>query len=210
MRLPVFFLILFFVFTKSIQAGTPITTYNPDSANSKFISFKSDNYNTKLTKSNKNPKWINDYKTFRFAVQGGFSYLVAPVSEFVPKDLVQHVKKLKTGMHYGVDIGLLPFEQFGFGAKYINFITKNSNDIRTDKIQIRYFGPVIMNRFFSHDKNSLVLVSISGGYMAYKNDIKTYSELKEILLVAILEYVMIIFLHPIFLLVEELVLLMAD
>src|SRR5688500_5051457 len=44
-------------------------------------------------------------KNFRIGVKGGWSYLIAKTSKEVPNDFKNYMKELKSGYHFGGDLG---------------------------------------------------------------------------------------------------------
>lgn len=125
-----------------------------------------------------------NYQHFRFAVNGGYSYQTAKVSEIVPSDFKDYVKGLKSGYHFGGDLTYYFTEPLGFGIKYYQFKSSNSlaniyledsDGNRTygkmsDDLTISFIGPTFSTRLLNHNKNNALLMNLSLGYMGYLND----------------------------------------
>lgn len=124
-----------------------------------------------------------DYPKVRFAVQGGWSFLTAKLSDNIPNELQSYTKELRSGTHFGVDISGFTSESFGLGLKYSYFGTKNQmNDvtieyddgssetgIMKDDISINFFGPSVCSRMLSNDNKNAFITGIALGYLGYKN-----------------------------------------
>jgi hypothetical protein len=125
-----------------------------------------------------------NYQHFSFAVNGGYSYQTAKVSEIVPSDFKDYVKGLKSGYHFGGDLTYYFTEPLGFGIKYYQFKSSNSlaniyledsDGNRTygkmsDDLTISFIGPTFSTRLLNHNKNNALLMNLSLGYMGYLND----------------------------------------
>jgi hypothetical protein len=125
-----------------------------------------------------------DYQKFRIAINGGYSYQTAKVSENVPADFKDYVKELKSGYHIGGDLSYYFTEPLGFGIKYYLYKTSNNldniyvednNGNRTygkmsDDLTISFIGPSFSTRLLNHDKSNAFLLNLSLGYMGYKNN----------------------------------------
>jgi hypothetical protein len=207
MKLPVYFLIIFFFILKNIFAQDLNAKVNGNSINCGISKITSYNVTSKLIRNDESAESYlfndqighykkgnirkiivantnecdpdkSDFKKVRLGIQGGFSYLIAPVSKAVPDNLVQFTKDLKSGYHIGVDLGLFPFKRFGFGGKYINFRTKNENtnlQLKED-ITIQYIGPVIINRFCSSNDKNVLITNVSAGYIIYEDYVENSND----------------------------------
>jgi hypothetical protein len=127
---------------------------------------------------------IQNYKKFRLALNGGYSYQTAKVAESVPSDFKDYINELKSGYHLGVDATYFFSETLGFGLKYSRFLTSNSiNNIyvtdeegftrtgkMSDDLTISFFGPTFSSRLLNHDKTNAFLMSVAIGYLSYSND----------------------------------------
>lgn len=127
----------------------------------------------------------SSYPKFRVNLSGGYSHLIARISDNVPPFLRDYMKNLKSGYHFGADASFFISESIGFGLKYSMFKTRNeignvifrdlatnTNKIGTikDDITQHYFGPAFCTRFYSTSKNVAFLMSISMGYIDYTNN----------------------------------------
>ena len=126
-----------------------------------------------------------NYQRFRFAINGGYSYMTAKIAKNVPADHINYFKRLKSGYHFGGDISYYYYELFGVGAK--SFVFKASNKMddiyledsngnrrfgkMSDDVTIFYVGPMASTRYLSRNKRNAFIVSMSVGYMGYSNDI---------------------------------------
>lgn len=125
-----------------------------------------------------------NYKQFRIAVNGGYSYHTAKIAGSVPNDFKNYLNELKSGFHFGGDINYYFSEPLGFGFKYYLFKSSNSLDNiyiedtdgnrtygrMSDDLTISFIGPSFSTRFLNHDKSNAFLMNVSLGYMGYSND----------------------------------------
>lgn len=125
-----------------------------------------------------------NYKHFRIALNGGYSYMTAKISENTPPDFKNYSKELKSGYHLGFDVIYYFTEPLGLGFKYCSFNSKNSIDNiyltdlngytaygkMSDDISITFFGPTFSTRLLNSDKTNAFLLGLSIGYIGYKND----------------------------------------
>lgn len=125
-----------------------------------------------------------NYKHFRIAINGGYSYQTAKVSESVPSDFKDYIKELKSGYHIGGDLTYYFTEPLGIGFKY--YLFKSSNSVyniyledtygnrtygkMSDDLTISFIGPTFSTRLLSHNKKNAFLMNLSLGYMGYSND----------------------------------------
>lgn len=127
----------------------------------------------------------SDHQKFRIGIFGGWSYMIAKVSNDVPPDFRDYIRDLKSGYHFGGDAAYFISDYIGFGVKYSMFKTKNQlNNIYTidtithlvrtgmlkDDIRVQFFGPSFYTRFNSANKNTQIITDVSLGYLAYKNN----------------------------------------
>ena len=125
-----------------------------------------------------------NYKHFRIAFNGGFSYMTAKISKDTPSDFKDYTRELKSGHHFGLDAIYYFTEPLGLGFKYCLFKSKNSvdniymTDINgntrygkmSDDLSITFFGPAFSTRLLNSDKTNAFLIGISIGYIGYRND----------------------------------------
>ena len=125
-----------------------------------------------------------NYRHYRIAISGGYSYHTARIAENIPNDLKNYAKELKSGYHFGGDISYYFTEPLSFGFKYFLFKSSNSLDNiyledtdgfrrygrMSDDLTISYIGPTFSTRLLNHNKRNALLMSISLGYMRYSND----------------------------------------
>ena len=125
----------------------------------------------------------NDYQALRIAINGGYSYVLAEVSEAVPDDFKDYVNELKSGYHFGGDFTYYFSQPLGIGFRYYLFKTSNSmNDIyvedasghktfgvMSDDLTISYIGPMFSLRYLSPYNKNTFFTNFSLGYMSYSN-----------------------------------------
>ncbi len=125
-----------------------------------------------------------EYKRFRLAVNGGYSYQLAKISDEVPADFKDYIKGLKSGYHFGADANYFFSEQMGLGAKYTMFGASNSIDniylededgdriygSMSDDLRIMFIGPYLSTRYLAQKSNNAFFLSLGIGYLSYKND----------------------------------------
>jgi hypothetical protein len=129
--------------------------------------------------------YSGNYQKVRLSFNGGYSHLVAKISEGIPPDFKDYYKELRSGTHLGAGVGIFISESIGFGARYSHFKTKNeirgiyavnnyTGQVITgnlkDDITINYIGPAIYSRFYSRNKMSCFLANFSIGYLGYKDN----------------------------------------
>lgn len=129
---------------------------------------------TKDTKSTKN------YKPFRFAINKGFSYRLAPTPENAPSHLKNYYKSLKSGLNIGIDANYFFSESSGFGIKANMFhssasLTTNNKSVK-EITQIYFIGPSFTSRLLNHNKSNAVISNFSIGYMGYNSSPKSISD----------------------------------
>jgi len=124
-----------------------------------------------------------DYQHFRFALNGGYSYMTAKIAESVPAELKNYTKELKSGYHFGGDITYYFTESLGFGGKCVVFKSSNSMNISiedtygdrvygkmSDNITNLFIGPMFSTTFLDWNQNNAFILNLSLGYMGYKNN----------------------------------------
>ncbi|MGC3976815.1 MAG: hypothetical protein QM751_00370 [Paludibacteraceae bacterium] len=121
------------------------------------------------------------YPRFRGAINGGWSYRTAKVSDNTPSGLEQYMNNLKSGFHYGLDGAYYFSELLGVGIKYNNFNSKNKmDDIQlrfsdgtyvngelSDNISINFIGSFFSMRFLNSTKQNCFLINWGMGYLGY-------------------------------------------
>lgn len=125
-----------------------------------------------------------NYQRFRIAINGGYSYMPAKISENTPSDFKDYAKELKSGYHFGFDASYYFTEPLGFGVKYFVFKSKNSLDNiyaedidgnrrygkMSDDITISFIGPTFSTRLLNSDKTNAFILGLSIGYIGYTNN----------------------------------------
>lgn len=126
---------------------------------------------------------FDNFPHLRVAVNGGFSYETAKVSDNVPSDFLDYIKDLKSGYHYGGDITYYFSEPLGVGLKFNQFKSSNKVDIyidddygnrtygeMSDHISISFLGPMFSTRLLNSSKKNAFLINLAMGYMGYSDD----------------------------------------
>lgn len=206
-----FILGLFFFIANSIYSQDLVVTSEGDSLNCKITKVKTDNIyftfkhkdeirstllpmsNVKyhqfdFFQTNEVPKekvvGYENYPHFRIAVNGGYSYMPAKISDNTPSDFKDYAKELKSGYHFGFDATYYLTEPLGFGFKYSVFKSKNSfGNIyaedqegnreygkMSDDLTITFIGPTFSTRLLNSNKTNAFLFDLSIGYIGYTNN----------------------------------------
>ncbi|MFW5820126.1 MAG: hypothetical protein ACOCWA_02460 [Bacteroidota bacterium] len=130
---------------------------------------------------------INRYQNFdrfRLAVNVGYSYQSAKISENNPSDFEEYMKDLRSGYHIGADFFYYITEPIGFGLKYSMFRTSNQMENiyltdpygtrhygnMADDIRITFIGPTFSTRMLNKNKSGAFLMNMAIGYLGYNND----------------------------------------
>lgn len=127
---------------------------------------------------------FENYQHFRIALNGGYSYQTAEVSQSIPSTIKSYINELKTGCHIGGDISYYFTETLAFGFRYYSFKTSNNMDNifvediygnktygkLSDDLTISFIGPIFSSRMLSQNKKNAFIMSLSLGYMGYEND----------------------------------------
>lgn len=125
-----------------------------------------------------------DYRHFRLALNGGFGYHLARISDDVPDDFVSYAKRMKSGLNLNGDMAYYISEVVGIGLRYSLFKTSNEmNDIyvedefgnrrygiMSDDLAIHFIGPSMSTRLLSRNKKNELVTNLSLGYIHYFND----------------------------------------
>nr|WP_321453405.1 DUF3575 domain-containing protein [uncultured Carboxylicivirga sp.] len=131
-----------------------------------------------------------DYQQLRIAINGGYSYRTAKLSDEIPSDLRDYVKKLKNGYHLSGDITYFFSEPLGAGLKLSYFNASNSVHVispestgytsveMSDDIDIFFIGPSINTRFYDKNKRNAFLMSMAIGYMDYTDNGRLVNSVK--------------------------------
>lgn len=128
---------------------------------------------------------LQDDEKIRVAVNGGYSYRFAEISESVPSEYHDYMKKLKSGNHFSLDASYFINETIGLGIKYSRFHTREdfglvNTDIDQDGIMdmgqmkddmnISFLGPMFTTSIPSANKKNAFFSSLAMGYLEYKDD----------------------------------------
>ena len=207
----IFALFTFFIFSHILIAQDLIVTTNGESLDCKIEKVDEDKiyftyyylgqlkdssiprelvkkYKTNSLKTNQGIGYPNvnnelTYPIVRFAVNAGPSYRTGSIPKGFSDEVVQYIRKVKTGNHWGGDFNCLISETIGFGLKYNRFRSTDQaenislpdpeGNILTGKIEedvtISYIGPTIATSFFLEPAQSLFIANFSLGMLQYKN-----------------------------------------
>lgn len=120
-------------------------------------------------------------KKFRFAVNAGFSQLLAKTAQSVSPQNRAYIDGLKSGYHYGVDGAFFISKDWGLGLKFNQFrsthngLLYNENNtsmnIATTLVNT-FIGPSLATKYDSPNNKHTFLFNLAIGYMGYlsKND----------------------------------------
>lgn len=111
-----------------------------------------------------------DYSKWRYGIHGGYSYRTAKVSDLIPAQYRDYIKKLKSGYVIGGDVHYFTSEVLGFGLKYNFNKYKNAlgNDLKDD-ISLHQISGSMLNRLVLPDEKNSVLLGLNLGYQSYKD-----------------------------------------
>ncbi|HOS16887.1 MAG TPA: hypothetical protein PKX15_07765 [Bacteroidales bacterium] len=121
------------------------------------------------------------YAHFRIAINGGFTYRLAPIANNLSYEMKQYLRKLKIGYHYGTDVSFFFSEHLGCGLKFTNFRSKNQINNAyvvledgsvlygkvSDDISIYFVGPFFTSRFLHAKKRNALMLNFGIGYVRY-------------------------------------------
>ncbi len=134
---------------------------------------------------------LTQFNKVSLKVYGGYSQLLAKISDQIPAELESYTKDLKSGYHFGGDLGFFWSKTSGMGLKYVIFKTKNegsyyvnrgfnsgfSTSIK-DNITINFIAPTYYAKAILNDNKSAFYTNLSLGLMTYKNLATLESEYK--------------------------------
>ena len=116
---------------------------------------------------------------WRFAVQGGGVYRLGKIKENLGKVEEQHLKNMRWGYSYGVDVSYFILENLGLGVKFHNFHSGDSmpvsaivngnlvEGVNEDNVDIYFIGPIATYRLPSRNRNNAFLARVGLGYEGY-------------------------------------------
>jgi len=132
----------------------------------------------------KKEKEYRNYNNYRIAINGGFGYNTAKVSDELNGAMESYVKELKSGSQFDIDITYFYSEYMGFGMKYAQFNSSNSMSnvsgqslsgdyfygTLSDDIRVSFMAPKYSVRFLNPITKNAFLMSVAIGYMGYTNN----------------------------------------
>lgn len=131
---------------------------------------------------------LDDYKRYKVGIHGGLGWLIAPLSNDIPEELVPYSRQLKSGFNYGINASYYFSKNYGVGLVANFFKTKNSFSGHiiyeddegytqygriSDDINLIFIGPAFYYRFLMPNLKDELFFDISAGYISYKNN-KTF------------------------------------
>ncbi|WP_461788904.1 hypothetical protein [Pedobacter sp.] len=113
---------------------------------------------------------------FRFALNGGFSRLLAKTSTSLSPQNKAYVDQLKSGVNFGVDAGYFVAKDWGLGLKFNQFRSSHTGllydannfavSASTDLVNT-FFGPSFSTKYDSQNNKHMLMLSAAIGYMHY-------------------------------------------
>ncbi|GHV59486.1 hypothetical protein FACS1894182_13640 [Bacteroidia bacterium] len=131
----------------------------------------------------------DDYSKWRVAIDAGWSYRTAPVSDQVNSDTKKFLRNLKSGWSAGADLTYYFSEYIGLGFRYNEHLSSASasgyitypngsteSGMLRENIRVSYIGPLLSTRLFHADKKNCFLFNIGIGYVGYhdKQSVNSY------------------------------------
>lgn len=126
-----------------------------------------------------NIKEKKDYAKFKFLFSGGYSYMIAKLSDQIDPSLENFWNELRSGYNIGVGAAYFIRENIGIGFKYNYFNTENSIFPVTDTAgnrgtlsmnkHIQYFAPSAQYTY-QITPDAEIILYLSFGYVSYKNE----------------------------------------
>ncbi len=141
------------------------------------VNYKKDFYSNPAFNLSENIKQ-EDFDKFEIGFTGGLSFLTAKLSDQIDPQLRSYARELKSGYHYGGNLGIFWSETVGAGAKYSVFNSKNERSFNIDNevlrvkdnITIQFIAPGVVTRLYSANKKTKFSSGIYIGYLSYRND----------------------------------------
>lgn len=112
----------------------------------------------------------HDYNKWRYGFHAGYSYRTAKISDQLPPDYRDYVKKLKSSFVAGADVHGFISETFGIGLKYnLNKCTAAKGTDYRDNINMHYIAASVLNRYTLANPDSHFLLGANIGYQSYQD-----------------------------------------
>lgn len=113
---------------------------------------------------------LTDYSKWRFGAHGGYSYRMAKISDQIPSQYKDYIRKLKSGFVIGGDVHYFTSEVLGFGLKCnLNKYKSNLSPDFKDNVSLNYIAASMLNRVALRDKKSSILFGVNLGFQSYKD-----------------------------------------
>lgn len=116
---------------------------------------------------------------FRFALQGGFSQLLAKTATSIAPQNRNYISELKSGYHYGADLTYFLKPTWGLGLKFNQFRSSHTGiyndetlgtlDLTTTLVNT-FIGPSFATKYDSANNKHLFFFNVAIGYMGYLSD----------------------------------------
>lgn len=196
-----------------LQAQDLIVTKKGDSINCKITKLKKESIhfifkhkksneirNTLLALNDVTKYQYNFYKTkeisdnykstgsteskFQFDIYGGYSYRTSKIEEGQEDFLIDYIKGLKSGYHFGIDATYFMSESMGFGLKFNKSMASNHlNNVYVynedteiigegfieDNISLTFLGVTYVSKLVHGEKENAFYYGLGLGYLGYYN-----------------------------------------
>jgi hypothetical protein len=123
-----------------------------------------------------------DISNWRIALNGGWSWRVAPTDPSLSSFEKEYIDGLKSGHHVGAEVNYFFTNRIGVGLNYNAHLSSNSiyasaqfpsgiikNGLLSDDILINYIGPSFNLRFMSKKSTNVLCMDASIGYSDYRD-----------------------------------------
>jgi hypothetical protein len=137
-----------------------------------------------IAEVSKNIKTPSDYdgERFRIALEAGVGYRLGKIQGELDPVVKDHVRKLRSGFHWGTDAHYFIIDQLALGIRYNSFYSSHTaNNIQTtfadgsieqglvNEIKINFVGPSVLSRFLSANQRNALITLLALGYMNYSD-----------------------------------------
>ncbi|MDR1896553.1 MAG: hypothetical protein LBR10_07175 [Prevotellaceae bacterium] len=137
-------------------------------------------------KLKKNLRKLPDNKSWRFSLNAGADFQIAPNPADIPDELNKYRNGLRLGARFGTNTVFFASPNVGFGINYSLFNTNNkaqhlpytvsegimSHYSREDKVNVHFFGPSLSIRSIPKANKIYALCEFTLGYSLYNNNLR--------------------------------------